>query len=320
MLEWLSIAALYGDLAENERRNTIILQDVLQVLKQKRCLIVLTERKEHVRLLCERLQGQCDHVIPLFGTTSAIERKAAMESLMAVPSDQSLVIVATGKYVGEGFDYPRLDTLFLALPISWKGKVAQYAGRLHRSYDGKTEVRICNYADIHVPMLERMYLKRLKGYTAIGYKMRVDGETRTAPELIYDGKSFYTVCCKDLEQAKWELLIVSPFLRTGRIKQLGAVLSKVAFNGVSAVVVTRPPEDFGEKDRAAAEQGIALLESYDVQVRFRSDFHQKFILIDQTIVWYSSINFLSFGKADESIMRFESAEIAGQLMDTVTEG
>lgn len=315
-----SIAALYGDLTENERRNTMILQDVLQAIKQGRCPIVLTERKEHVRLLYERLQGRCDHVIALFGTTSAKERKAAMESLAAVPPDQSLVIVATGKYVGEGFDYPRLDTLFLTLPISWKGKVAQYAGRLHRAYGGKTEVRIYDYADIHVPMLERMYLKRLKGYAAIGYKMRVDGAIQTAPELIYDGKSFYSVYWKDLEQARREILIVSPFLRTGRITQLGAVLSKIAFNGVSVVVLTRPPEDFGEKDRVAAAQGIAMLESYGVQVRFRSDFHQKFTLIDQSIVWYGSINFLSFGKADESIMRFESTEIAGQLMDTVTEG
>ena len=295
----------------------MILQDILQALKQGRNPIVLSERREHVRLLAERLQGQCAHIITLFGTASAKARRETLTRLTAIPEQESLVILATGKYVGEGFDYPRLDTLFLALPISWKGKVAQYAGRLHRDYPGKTEVQIYDYVDIHVPVLERMYQKRLKGYAAIGYQIRVDSTPQAAPELIYDGKSFYTVFCADLERAKREIIIVSPFLRKSRITQLGKVLAKAVLNGVSVTVITRPPESFSEKDRTPAEQGAALLQDYGVHVQFKPDFHQKFSLIDQAVVWYGSINFLSFGTADESIMRFENEEIAGQLMDTV---
>ena len=312
------VAAIYGDLAENERRNTMILQDVLQALKQGRNPIVLSERREHVKLLAERLKGQCTHIITLVGTASAKERRETMTRLSAIPENESLVILATGKYVGEGFDCPRLDTLFLALPISWKGKVAQYAGRLHRDYPGKAEVQLFDYVDIHVSMLERMYQKRLKGYASIGYQIRVDSTPQTLPELIYDGKSFYTVYYSDLEQAKREIIIVSPFLRKGRITQLGKALTKAVLNGVNITVITRPPESFSEKDRAPAEQGVFLLKDYGVRVQLKPDFHQKFTLIDQCIVWYGSINFLSFGTADESIMRFENEEIAGQLMDTVT--
>jgi superfamily II DNA or RNA helicase len=91
--------------------------------------------------------------------------------LAGIPGDEPLIIVATGKYAGEGFDYPRLDTLFLAAPVAWKGTLAQYAGRLHRNYPGKEEARIYDYADRHVPVLERMYRKRLAGYKQMGYKV-----------------------------------------------------------------------------------------------------------------------------------------------------
>ena len=100
------------------------------------------------------------------------------------------MLVATGKYVGEGFDCPRLDTLFLASPVSWKGIVAQYAGRLHRDFDGKNEVRIYDYIDMHIPMCETMYNRRLKGYAAVGYKLKAnDGlfaETAIS-SFIYNG-------------------------------------------------------------------------------------------------------------------------------------
>lgn len=86
-------------------------------------------------------------------------------------------MIATGKYVGEGFDDPRLDTLFLTLPVSWRGTIAQYAGRLHRLYDGKREVQIYDYADLNVPMLSRMFDRRCRGYEAIGYTILLPAST-----------------------------------------------------------------------------------------------------------------------------------------------
>lgn len=311
------IAAVYKDLAENEMRNAYIIKDVHEALSNGRTPIILTERREHVLLLADRLTGHCKNVITLFGTASPKQRKETMDALQAVPENEPLVIVATGKYVGEGFDYPRLDTLFLALPIAWKGKVAQYAGRLHRNHPGKQEVQIYDYVDIHVPMLDKMYQKRLKGYAAIGYRVKTDGTPQTNPDLIYDGKSFYPVFCEDIRNARNEVLIVSPFMRKSRITQMLRILSEAMLNKAKLVVITRPAEDFPEKDQKAVIENVQRLKDYGIEVHHKSGFHQKFTVIDGRIVWYGSVNFLSFGTAEESIMRFTSHDIAGQLMDTV---
>ena len=313
------ITALYRDLAENEIRNSQIIGDVIDSLKQGHCPIILTERREHVLVFTERLSGYCKNIITLFGTASQKERRETLVRLESIPDDEPLLIIATGKYVGEGFDYPRLDTLFLALPIAWKGKVAQYAGRLHRNYPHKTEVQIYDYVDIHIPVLERMYQKRVKGYAAIGYKIKIDAVWQIEPDIIYDGKSFYQTYCNDISCAVKEVLIVSPFMRKGRITQLIKNFTEAVLNGVSITVITRPPEDFKEKDREIVAKNISQLQDYGIKVIEKAGFHQKFTIIDQDIVWYGSVNFLSFGISEESIMRFTNADIAGQLMDTVIE-
>ena len=313
----LSITDIYKKLSENELRNNMIVSDVTEALKNGRNPIVLTERREHASLLADRLSFYCKNVIQLVGTASAKERRETLERLEAIPADESVVIVATGKYVGEGFDYPRLDTLFLALPIAWEGKVAQYAGRLHRNYEGKTEVQVYDYVDIHIPVLERMYQKRVKSYSAIGYKTKLLSNVGVAPDLIYDGKSFYHGFCNDLQNAKSENLIVSPFMRKSRITSIMKTLSLIIESGVSITVVTRPPEDFKERERDAVIECAEKLRENGVTVKYKSDFHQKFTIIDQSNVWYGSVNFLSFGTHEESIMRFENTDIAGKLMDTV---
>lgn len=312
------IAALYSDLAEDERRNLLIVRDVKQALKQGRSPILLTERREHVQRLAALLSETCPNVITLYGTTSAKLRRETMERLQAVPPEEPLVVVATGKYVGEGFDCPRLDTLFLTLPVAWKGIVAQYAGRLHRSYPGKEEVQIYDYVDVHVPMLETMYQKRLKAYAAIGYHIKADAETPLTKDLIYDGKDFYSVFCQDLKNAEKEILIVSPFMTKTRLQKLVKVLTEPILRGVAVKAVVRPAEDLPVKDRKTVPDNAEYLRDYGIQVVFRPGFHQKFTVIDGRISWYGSVNILSFGKSEESVMRLESLEIAGELIDTVT--
>ena len=204
-----TINALYKKLSVDPVRNALIREDVLSALKTGRTPIILTERREHVETLKDMLSGDCKNIITLVGTYSAKERRETMEKLTSIPETEELLIIATGKYVGEGCDFPRLDTLFLALPIAWKGKVAQYAGRLHRNYKGKTEVRIYDYVDIHIPVLEKMYQKRLKGYAAIGYKSRIETVETVSPDIIYDGRSFYRVFSADIENAKSEIVITT---------------------------------------------------------------------------------------------------------------
>ena len=163
------IQALYAALATDERRNRLIVDDVTAALVEGRSPILLTERKDHFESLAARLRGVARHLIALRGGMTSTERRAAATALASIPANESRLVIATGRYIGEGFDDARLDTLFLTMPVSWKGTLVQYAGRLHRLHPGKTEVRIYDYVDHEVPMLARMFQKRLRGYRAIGY-------------------------------------------------------------------------------------------------------------------------------------------------------
>jgi superfamily II DNA or RNA helicase len=164
-----SIQELYAALAADQNRNERILNDVIMSLEEGRSPILLTERKDHLEYFAERLRKFARHLVVLQGSMTARSRTAAREQLAAIPPDEERLLLATGRYLGEGFDDARLDTLFLALPVSWKGTLVQYTGRLHRYHPGKTEVRIFDYVDREVPMLLRMFERRLRGYRAIGY-------------------------------------------------------------------------------------------------------------------------------------------------------
>jgi superfamily II DNA or RNA helicase/very-short-patch-repair endonuclease len=160
---------LYQELIDDEMRTRRICEDVIDAVRNSRSPLILTERNDHLDSLERELATRVDHVVVLRAGMGKKQRQAVSERLAAIPRHEGRVILATGKYVGEGFDDPRLDTLFLTLPVSWRGTVAQYAGRLHRLYDGKREVRIYDYADLNVPMLARMFDRRCRGYEAIGY-------------------------------------------------------------------------------------------------------------------------------------------------------
>jgi superfamily II DNA or RNA helicase len=163
------IQPLYAALATDEGRNRLILADVASALIDRRSPILLTERKDHLEYFAHSLRGVARHLVVLQGGMTPSERRAAFATLAAIPDDEPRLVLATGRYIGEGFDDARLDTLFLAMPVSWKGTLVQYTGRLHRSHPGKTEVRIHDYVDREIPMLYRMFAKRLRGYRAIGY-------------------------------------------------------------------------------------------------------------------------------------------------------
>lgn len=160
---------LYQELVEDDARNRRICADVLESVNAGRAPLVLTERNDHLDRLERELSGSVHHLVVLRAGLGKKQRQAVSDRLAAIPRDEARIILATGKYVGEGFDDPRLDTLFLTLPVSWRGTIAQYAGRLHRLYDSKREVRIYDYADLNVPMLARMFDRRCRGYEAVGY-------------------------------------------------------------------------------------------------------------------------------------------------------
>lgn len=160
---------IYEELASDSRRNLQIFDDVLRSLENGRSPIILTERLEHLKILKNQFSGFARNIIVLAGNVKKRELKKELERLSAIPNDEERLVIATGKYIGEGFDDARLDTLFLTMPISWKGTLQQYVGRLHRHYHSKQEVHVYDYVDEKVPVLKAMYEKRLVGYKSMGY-------------------------------------------------------------------------------------------------------------------------------------------------------
>jgi superfamily II DNA or RNA helicase len=172
-----NIQELYKYLAKDEKRNQMLFEDVLHALEERRSPIILTERIEHLEYLSDKFKGFAKNIIVLSGNLSKKEQKAALERLANTPDTEERLVIATGKYIGEGFDDARLDTLFLAMPISWKGTLQQYVGRLHRLHDQKLEVRVYDYVDKRVPVLERMFAMRQSGYKTMGYVTADEGKT-----------------------------------------------------------------------------------------------------------------------------------------------
>ncbi|MEI9478126.1 MAG: DEAD/DEAH box helicase family protein [Deltaproteobacteria bacterium] len=168
----VKIQDLYAALVLDKDRNELIFNDLLKALEMGRSPLFLTERVEHLEQFAQQLKGVAQNIIVLRGGMGSKQRKALADQIKAIPDSKERVILSTGRYIGEGFDDARLDTLFLAMPISWRGTLQQYVGRLHRLHDNKRVVQVYDYVDIHIPTLMRMYKKRLKGYEAIGYSMQ----------------------------------------------------------------------------------------------------------------------------------------------------
>ena len=303
------IQELYAAIVKNENRNASLVEDTVQLVREGRSPILLTERKEHAAQLATLLQGKIQNVFLLVGSDKPKEKREKLAALQAIPASEEVVVVATGKYIGEGFDAPRLDTLLLAMPISWRGTLAQYAGRLHRNYEGKHEVRIYDYVDVHIPMLERMYHKRLEGYTELGYQVRF-GTSDEPVSIIYDGHNAMAPFEQDLSDAAQSIVIVSPYLQKGRVERLLPLLQSAVSRGAKITIHTSD-DDTRRSEIAAA---VDALQSAGAEVILHRGSQQRYAVLDERIVWYGNVDLLAFGRRDTDVLRFENADIAGELL------
>jgi len=167
----VTIQEIYAALVKDEVRNEVIVRDVIRAVESGRSPLVLTGRTDHLRRLGSALVSKIRNIIVLKGGMGRKQRRSVSEALAGIPEGGQRLILATGSYIGEGFDDARLDTLFLAMPISWKGTLQQYVGRLHRLHDNKRVVEVYDYVDANVRILARMYDRLLKGYSDMGYKI-----------------------------------------------------------------------------------------------------------------------------------------------------
>jgi superfamily II DNA or RNA helicase len=307
--EDLSFTKVAQQLAEDEYRNLFIVKDVIEALKDGRSPIILTSRTAHVEILANLLKPHCPNVITLVGSESTKEKRQKMEYLQSIPSTEPLVIVATGKYVGEGFDYARLDTLFLVSPVAWKGIVAQYAGRLHREFDGKEDVQIYDYIDIRVPVCESMYRKRLKGYASIGYRIRNNemfDSLFPTTDVIYDGLNFVSPFVSDLSQCKRSVVISCPKVRIGRQTQITERLIDLAANGIEVILYTKEEND---ETLRLQHQGISVITIQHLSLHAA--------IIDKSTIWYGSVNILGYHSVEDNLIRFRNPEIATNLLESI---
>lgn len=302
-------AQVIDELIENESRNKLILEDVASNLTEGRTPIILTARTAHVDLLVAECRKICPNVIRLVGNDSAKAKREAMAQLSRVPNDEPLVVVATGKYVGEGFDLPRLDTLMLALPVSWKGLIAQYTGRLHRNYPGKTETRIYDYIDLRVPICDSMYRKRLHGYKAVGYSIAIANEglfAEPTPETIFDATTFERPFHEDLSKARQSIIISTTRLRWNRTPRIIELLAAASLRGVGITII------ISETDHRELE-----LQAMGFNILHRPTYKMQCAVIDQRIGWYGSVNLVGRSLANSNVIRMVSSEFANALIDAL---
>ncbi len=173
------IQEVFRAIAADENRARRICRDVIAAYREGRKILVLTERTGHLELLRAALEGEVKNCFVLHGRLGKRQRQNILGELAALDNSAPRALLATGRLIGEGFDHPPLDTLVLAMPISWKGTLRQYAGRLHREHPGKRDAHIYDYIDSGLPRLLRMWMKRRRGYRAMGYRIRAENDGQT---------------------------------------------------------------------------------------------------------------------------------------------
>ena len=244
------------------------------------------------------------------------EHRKILEQMHQVDKNESLILIATGSLVGEGFDFPRLDTLFMATPVSFRGVVEQYAGRLNRDYAGKENVIIYDYVDNHIPMFNNMYMKRLKAYKQIGYEFGDGLQTvKQTVNAIYDGNNYSENYHKDLLDSNKNIIISSPVISGSKVYELINMLKEKQMSGVQVTIVTWTPDSYGFGDAAYWMQLHEDMRRAGFYIRTVEEYCDRFAVIDQEVVWYGNINLLAKDKVDDSIMRVRSKGIAGELME-----
>ena len=301
---------------ECDSRNEQIIADVENCIQNGRTPLVLTKYKEHAELLYQRLQGKADHIYLLQGGGSRKAKDEMRLRMRMVPDEESVVLVAIDKYIGEGFNYPRLDTMMLTMPAAAEGNIEQFAGRLHRDYKTKTEVIIYDYVDSHIRVLEKMYHKRLRTYKKIGYEICNNAvvEKQNA-NVIFGTDTYEEVYERDLREANKEIIISSPGINRAKVNAFLSLIKQRQEDGVKITVMTLNPEGYPEEKIEDTKVLIEILENCGINVRLRDHMHEHFAIIDDEIVWYGSMNLLSRAKVEDNLIRVKSTDVAQELLE-----
>lgn len=295
-------------LCAHAARNEAIVDDALEAASNGRHPLVLSKRKKHAEELCRLLQSRGHEPILLTGEIDAKERKAILNSLPGI-EHKHRIIVATESLLGEGFDLSYLDTLLIATPISWDGNITQQAGRLHRSHEGKQRVEIFDYVDLSIPMLARMYQKRLKTYAKLGYEVFAADATRRADRnILVRSTGAVEALADDIANASKSIVIAAPYASAACLAKLAAALTDATARGIALKIsIASVPRD--DVKAFFAEMNI----DYSIEV----EGCLCASVIDEETVWYGTIPLLAFPKKEDCSIRFKSSEVAAELLSEI---
>lgn len=311
-----NINKAYVLIASSEVRNNMIIDDVKACIKNGHTPVILTRMKEHAKFLADSLDGAADHVYILYGDNTDKVNVEIRTKLKKIPRNESLILVATGQKIGEGFDFPRLDVLMLAAPVSFEGRLEQYIGRLNRDYEGKDAVYVYDYVDSHVRFFDRMYGKRLRTYKKTGFSLWM-GEVNTKQNInaIYDSGNYSEKFEQDIVEADKEIIVSSPDIRADKIERFIRIVKERQEKGVSVTVITMNPEDTLFGNTSVCYDLINEMEAVGITVIFRTEIDEHFAVIDNEIVWHGGMNLL--GKEDvwDNLMRIKNADVAAELLE-----
>ncbi|WP_350453606.1 TOTE conflict system archaeo-eukaryotic primase domain-containing protein [Slackia heliotrinireducens] len=301
-------------LCEHAARNDLIAEDAAGAVRAGRTPLVITKRKEHASELAKRLEEAGVTTYVLTGEGTAREKRDRIERVRnATGSDYA--IVATGSYIGEGFDLPQLDTLMLASPYSHEGVITQYSGRLHRESEGKTDVIVYDYVDTSVPMLERMYKRRLKTYAKLGYTIKDATELQGPGARIVTAESWRMDFLADLSQASRRVVISTPYANPNLVDSMMADFKDALARGVEVEVVMRKAKSVASVElQTRISEGLS---SAGCTVTVEDAPVTGVAIFDGKVSWYGTLPLLAFPKNDDCSLRVDSAEVAADLAGAV---
>ncbi|WP_125142310.1 TOTE conflict system archaeo-eukaryotic primase domain-containing protein [Clostridium transplantifaecale] len=310
------INGAYSLISDNSVRNEMIIADTKASVAAGRTPVILTRLKEQAKYFYDSLSDSADYVFILYGDNSDKENSEVRRKLREVSNDKSLVLIATGQKIGEGFDFPRLDTLMLAAPVSFDGRLEQYVGRLHRDYEGKKNVIVYDYIDSHIRAFKNMYLKRLRTYRRLGYSLISDMTVeKQNANTIYDSGNYTDVFEQDLVEAEKRIIISSPLIEQDKVDRFLYITKPRQEAGCKVTVITSDPETSCFSGAEYYYSMIRQMQAVGVHVITKDRIDERFALIDDELVWHGGMNLLGKEDAWDNLMRIKSAQVAEELLE-----
>lgn len=310
------INGAYALISTNSVRNEMILEDTRACVKEGRTPVILTRYKEQAKYLYDNLQKDADYVFILYGDNSDKENSEVRRKLKEVTREQSLILVATGQKIGEGFDYPRLDTLMLASPVSFAGRLEQYIGRLNRDYKGKKDVVVYDYVDSHIRVFDNMYSKRLRTYKRTGFQLITNRIiSKQTVNSIYDSGNYMDVFERDIVEAEKKIIVSSPELTQNKTERFSYLVKARQEAGITVTVITIEPQNISYGSPEFCQRLIQKMQESGIQVIVKEEVIEHFAIIDDELVWHGGMNLLGKEDAWDNLMRIKSKQVAAELLE-----